>query len=61
MPNAFAAVFYPQTLDNLATKEDADRCLTEMKVESMGGGNVSKIGRLQPETVAEMRSYYLPI
>jgi len=60
MPNAFAAVFYPQTLDNLATK-DADRRLTEMKVESMGGGNVSKIGRLQPETVTEMRSYYLPI
>jgi hypothetical protein len=33
----------------------------EAKIASMGGGNVSRIARLQPETVLEMWSYYLPI
>ncbi len=33
----------------------------EAKITSLGGGNVSKIGRLQPETVLDMWSYFLPI
>jgi hypothetical protein len=33
----------------------------EAKITRLGAGNVSKIGRLQPETVLSMRSYFLPM
>ncbi len=32
----------------------------ETKIDSLGGGNVSRLGRLQPETVLNLWSYYLP-
>lgn len=33
----------------------------EAKIDFLGSGNVSKIARLQPETVIDLWSYYLPI
>lgn len=33
----------------------------ETKIDSPGSGNVNKIARLQPETVIDLWSYYLPI
>ena len=33
----------------------------EAKIDTLGAGNVSKMARLQPETVINLWSYYLPI
>jgi len=33
----------------------------ETRIDSLGGGNVTRLGRLQPESVLNLWSYYLPI